>query len=71
MDSPVTLNEMRKVVDRAAACHMDGQAESGWNNLVHTPLLDASLAPAFRRHRFIDFYPWFVSQVTLLCHTSC
>jgi hypothetical protein len=69
MESPVTLHEMRKVVDRAAACQMDEQAESGWNNLVHTPLLDASLAPAFRRHRFIDFYPWYVCQGTLLCRT--
>ncbi|KAI0869877.1 hypothetical protein GGS24DRAFT_136336 [Hypoxylon argillaceum] len=39
---------MQKIADEASECHRVSQAESGWNNLVHTPLLDTVVGRGLR-----------------------
>ncbi|RMJ17569.1 hypothetical protein CDV36_002749 [Fusarium kuroshium] len=53
----------RELVKRAGQCHHLQYDEAGWDNLVHTPLLDAVFNDGDPNEtQLVDFSPWCVSQ---------
>lgn len=53
------LAGVAKLVKKAGQCHHLQQDETGWNHLVHTPLLDASLdSDEWQSNDLVDVSPW-------------
>lgn len=59
----------RKLVKRAGQCHHLQYDETGWNNLVHTPLLDAVLNDQDPlKSQLVDFSPCMTASITSRFH---
>lgn len=55
----VTLDQVLQIYSDAKNCYDLEQDESGWNNLVHTPLLRAGCCGKSTRGRqLVSFSPW-------------
>ncbi|KPM42798.1 hypothetical protein AK830_g3733 [Neonectria ditissima] len=59
----------RKLVKRAGQCHHLQYDEAGWNNLVHTPLLDAVLNDKYpSESQSVDFSPCMTAPISPRFH---
>ncbi|KAJ4214201.1 hypothetical protein NW757_014736 [Fusarium falciforme] len=59
----------RKLVKRAGQCHHLQYDETGWNNLVHTPLLDAVLNDGDpTATQLVDFSPCMMASISSRFH---
>ncbi|RSL95654.1 hypothetical protein CEP52_011926 [Fusarium oligoseptatum] len=60
---------VRKLVKRAGQCHHLQYDEAGWNNLVHTPLLDAVFNDGDPNEtQLVDFSPCMTASVSSRFH---
>lgn len=59
----IALHDVLKVVAEADLCQDLDDTESGWNIIVHGPLLYASLFGQMRGQQLVGFRPWFAQPL--------
>lgn len=60
----LSLDDILRIVAKAKETHDVSQDEAGWNNLVHTPILEAALYGRLPwGQQLVGFCPWYVPSL--------